>query len=47
MSKRKIPQYGKLDFNECIQNFRILVLNNINDINRIKTDLITSGKLKI
>ena len=44
-SSKKIPQYGKLDFNECIQNFRILVLNNINDINRIKTDLITSGKL--
>lgn len=44
MSK-KIPQYGKLDFEECVKNFRILVLNNINDINRLKSDLIRSGKL--
>lgn len=44
-SSRKIPQYGKLDIDECIKNFRILVLNNINDINRLKSDLITSGKL--
>ena len=27
------------------QNFRILVLNNLNDIKRLKLDLITSGKL--
>ena len=45
MSKRKIPQYGKLDIEECIKNFRLLVLNNIDDINRLKKDLITSGKL--
>ena len=44
-SSRKIPQYGKLDLEECVKNFRILVLNNINDINRLKSDLITSGKL--
>ena len=44
-SSNKIPQYDKLNFEDCIQNFRILVLNNINDINRLKTDLITSGKL--
>ena len=44
-SARKIPQYGKLDIDECIKNFRILVLNNINDINRLKSDIITSGKL--
>ena len=42
---RKIPQYGKLEIDECIKNFRILVLNNLNDINRLKNDLITSGKL--
>ena len=42
---RKIPQYGKLDFEECIKNFRLQVLNNLEEINRIKTDLITSGKL--
>ena len=42
---RKIPQYGKLDFEECINNFRLQVLNNLEDLNRIKTDLITSGKL--
>ncbi len=44
-NSRKIPQYGKLDIEECIKNFRILVLNNLNDIPRMKTDLITSGKL--
>lgn len=42
---KKIPQYGKLDIEECIKNFRILVLNNLNDIKRLKADLITSGKL--
>ena len=42
---RKIPQYDKLDFDQCINNFRLQVLNNFEDINRIKTDLITSGKL--
>ena len=44
-ASKKIPQYGKLDLEECIKNFRILVLNNLNDIPRLKTDLITSGKL--
>ena len=44
-SSRKIPQFGKLEFEDCIQNFRILVLNNLNDIPRLKADLITSGKL--
>ena len=44
-TSRKIPQYGKLDFEECVKNFRLLVLNNITDINRIKLELITSGKL--
>ena len=44
-SSRKIPQYGKLDFEECIKSFRISVLNNINNISRVKLDLITSGKL--
>ena len=44
-ASKKIPQYGKLDLEECIKNFRILVLNNLNDIPRLRTDLITSGKL--
>ena len=44
-TSRKLPQYGKLDIEECIKNFRISVLNNLSDIQRIKTDLITSGKL--
>ena len=44
-TSRKLPQYGKLDIEECIKNFRISVLNNLSDIPRIKTDLITSGKL--
>ena len=45
MSIRKIPQYGKLDMEECIKNFRVTILNNLTDINRLKQDLITSGKL--
>ena len=45
MSIRKIPQYGKLDMEECINNFRILVLNNISDINLIKRDIVNTGKL--
>ena len=44
-SSKKMPQYGKVNFEECLQNFRVIVLNNINDIPRIKTSLITSGKL--
>ena len=44
-SSRRIPQYGKLDIEECIKNFRLLVLNNLSDMNRLKIDLITSGKL--
>ena len=44
-TSKKIPQYGKLDLEECVKNFRILVLNNINDITRLKSDLITPGKL--
>jgi hypothetical protein len=45
MTSRKIPTYGKLDMEECIKNFRVIVLNNLGDINRLKQDLITSGKL--
>ena len=45
MATRKIPTYGKLDMEECIKNFRVTVLNNLTDINRLKQDLITSGKL--
>jgi hypothetical protein len=45
MASRKIPTYGKLDMEECIKNFRVIVLNNLGDINRLKQDLITSGKL--
>ena len=45
MASRKIPTYGKLDMEECIKNFRVLVLNNLGDINRLRQDLITSGKL--
>ena len=44
-SSKKMPQYGKFNIEDCLQNFRIIVLNNINDIPRIKTSLITSGKL--
>ena len=44
-SSKKMPQYGKNNFDECLQNFRVIVLNNTNDIQRIKTSLITSGKL--
>ena len=44
-NSKKMPQYGKFNFEECLQNFRVIVLNNINDIPRIKTSLITSGKL--
>ena len=45
MASRKIPTYGKLDMEECIKNFRVIVLNNLGDINHLKQDLITSGKL--
>ena len=45
MATRKIPTYGKLDMEECIKNFRVTVLNYLTDINRLKQDLITSGKL--
>ena len=44
-ASKKIPQYDKLDIEECIKNFRILVLNNLTDIKRLRQDLITSGKL--
>ena len=46
MSNTKtIPTYGKLDINSCMSNFRLLILNNLDDIKKIKANLISSGKM--
>ena len=44
-SSKKMPTYGRFNLDDCLQNFRIIVLNNAFDIQRIRTTLITSGKL--
>lgn len=46
MSNTKtIPIYGKLDINSCMSNFRLLILNNLDDMQKIKANLINSGKM--
>ena len=46
MSNAKvIPTYGKLDINSCMNSFRLLILNNLNDIQKLKANLINSGKM--
>ena len=46
MSNTKtIPTYGKLNLNSCMSNFRLLILNNLDDINKLKANLISSGKM--
>ena len=42
---KKIPTYGKLDINSCMSNFRLLILNNLDDLKKIKGNLISSGKM--
>ena len=42
---KNIPTYGKQDIEQCMSNFRLLILNNIDDIKKIKTNLINSGKM--
>jgi len=44
-SKKAIPTYGKQDIEQCMSNFRLLILNNLDDIQKIKTNLISSGKM--
>ena len=44
-SKKGIPTYGKQDIEQCMSNFRLLILNNIDDIPKIKANLISSGKM--
>lgn len=44
-SKKTIPTYGKLDIEQCMSNFRLLILNNIDDIQKIKVNLISSAKM--
>ena len=44
-SKKTIPTYGKQDIEQCMSNFRLLVLNNIDDVKKIKANLISSGKM--
>ncbi len=45
-SKTKtIPTYGKQDIEQCMSNFRLLVLNNSDDIQKVKENLINSGKM--
>ena len=44
-SKKTIPTYGKQDIEQCMSNFRLLILNNIDDIKKMKTNLISSGKM--
>ena len=44
-SKAKaIPTYGKQDIEQCMNNFRLLILNNIDDIKKVKENLVSSGK---
>ena len=44
-SKKTIPTYGKQDIEQCMNNFRLLVLNNIEDVKKVKANLISSGKI--
>jgi hypothetical protein len=44
-SKKTIPTYGKQDIEQCMSNFRLLVLNNIDDVKKVKANLISSGKM--
>ena len=44
-SKKTIPTYGKQDIEQCMSNFRLLILNNIDDIPKIKSNIISSGKM--
>ena len=42
---KTIPTYGKQDLDQSMSNFRLLVLNNSNDILKVKENLINSGKM--
>ena len=42
---KTIPTYGKQDIEQCMNNFRYLILNNIDDVMKIKAKLISSGKM--
>ena len=42
---RIIPTYDKQDIEQCMSKFRLLVLNNINDIKKLKINIINSGKM--
>ena len=42
---KTIPTYEKNDLQQCMNNFRYLILNNLDDPKRIKTNLISSGKM--
>ena len=42
---KTIPTYGKQDIEQCMSNFRLLILNNIDDMKKIKANLISSGKM--
>ena len=42
---KTIPTYGKKDLDQCMKNFRLLILNNMDNIQRIKENLIKSGKM--
>ena len=42
---KTIPTYGKQDIEQCMSNFSLLILNNIDDMKKIKANLISSGKM--
>ena len=42
---KTIPTYEKNDLQQCMNNFRYLILNNLDDPKRMKTNLISSGKM--
>ena len=45
-SKAKtIPSYNKQDIEQCMNNFRLIVLTNINEMKKMKANLISSGKM--
>ena len=43
-SSKELPKYDKKDFEQCISKFQNYILNNINDIQKIKNTLLTLSK---
>ena len=43
-SSKELPKYDKKDFEQCILKFQNYILNNINDIEKIKNTLLNLSK---